>query len=327
MKNSILLPLFFLLYFLLFFIFLSIVSVFYHVIVNHVDLQHLSPENIYSYIMFSMMEVLPAVILFALFLLFFRILIKPGNRILSYVFTVITSTLLLTGSIIVITMITPRKVQESREPDSFINAGYFNELGDNVLYTGAIRKDILSDNLLLDISNTKKNQKLFYSDKAYGEEFNGKMEITFSGSLRKKIILDRDLLKNRYVSMDFFTKELLSSYNIFTTDLKKYAAQGGLAFYLLCFAFCFLIMTTNMFMRISKWPLFNFIFLFFILTGIFFLYKLYATIILVEIQKLISDSFFISLIPILGMIVLGVLFFLFDILFVPSSINDEVALS
>jgi hypothetical protein len=330
-KNSILLPAFFLFYFLIFFIFLTTISVFSLVISNHVDIHQVSSQQVFSYTIFSMIEVLPGAILFSFLILFFRILKRPGNRMLSYLFIIVTATIVLAGGITGIQLIDSREIFDTVHPAHLMSEGQFNRINDNMLYIGEIRESeentMLLDNLLMDISNTKKNQKLYYANKGYINEKNGKIEVVFSGNVRKKIIFEPDLLKTRHLPMDFFTRELLSSYNIFIKDLRTYAARGGIPFFLLCLASSFLFMTTNVFIRISKWPLFNFVFLFFILTGVFFLYKLYNTIVMAELVKLLNNSFLVSLIPVMGIAVLGIFFFLFDVIFIPFNLDNEDSIS
>lgn len=234
---------------------------------------------------------------------------------------VITAAILLAGGIKAFQLIIPEKLNEPVTVNNLIREKSFITIGETVLYTDEIRESSLINNLLADISG--KSQVLAYTPDAYSRQRGENLEILFSGNIRRRIILEKNMQKICQFNFDFVTGELLSSYSLFTGELRRYAVQGNIEFYLFCLAFSFLFITTNMFMRISKWPLFNFIFLFFIITGIFFLYKLFNSIILVELTKLIPDSSIFPLIPIMGMFILGIFFFLFDIIFIPFNLKDK----
>ncbi|MBN2533585.1 MAG: hypothetical protein JXB88_11865 [Spirochaetales bacterium] len=323
MKNSILLPALLLFYSIILLILFTVIFVFFLVISNHVIIQHLSMHTIFYYITSSLVEVLPATILCAIIITFFHILKKPGNRILSYLFMVITATILLAGGTMIFSLITPEKLDEPHTLSDLIQEKSFTSIDETIFFTGEIEGNTLYNNLLADISPRKKTQVLSYAPEAYGRQQDGNLEIAFAGNIRRRIIIENDMQKARSFDFDFFTGELLSSYSILSGELRKLTLKGNVEFYLFCFAFSFLFITTNMFMRISKWPLFNFIFLLFIITGIFFLYKLFNSIILAEFTKLIPDSGILPLIPVIGMFILGIFFFLFDIIFIPFHFKDE----
>lgn len=277
----------------------------------------------FYYFTFSIIEVLPAAILCAMIITFFRILKKPGNRILTYLFLITTAAILLAGGTRVFHLIAPETLNEPNTLSSLIKEKSFKPIGETILYAGEIRGNDLFNNLIVDVSPGRKKQVLSYAPEAYGKQRDGNIEIAFLGRVRRRIVLDSNMQKARYLNFDFFTRELLSSYGIFTRELRKLVLHDTIEFYLFCLAFSFLFTTTNIFMRISKWPLFNFIFLFFINAGIFFLYKLFNSIILVEFNKLIPDSTILPLIPVMGMFVLGIFFFLFDIIFIPFNLKEK----
>jgi hypothetical protein len=322
-KNSILLPAILLFYTLIFLLFLTVISLFFLIISNHVDLQELTGRTVYYYFTSSMEGVLPGAVICALIFTFFYTLQHPGNRIISTLLMTATTAFLLGGGIIVLGLITPGEYTEQHTVSSLIKEKSFSSVNDIILYADEIEENTLINNLLADISREEKRQVLSSYPEAYGRHRDGKIEIAFLGDIRRRIVIDRDMQKARNFNFDFYTRELLSSYTLFTGELKNLASRGGLEFYLLCLGFSFLFVTTNMCMRISQWPLFNVIFLFFIITGIFFLYKLLNSVILMELDKVIQNSTVVTLIPVMGMFVLSIFFFLFDIIFIPHTLGDK----
>jgi hypothetical protein len=320
-KNIILLPFIFLLTLLVIFILITVTHVLYQVVVKHIEFSQVTGELIFSSFPESMLNALPASILLSFILLFFRMLKKPGNRFLAIILIVGAAFVILAGGMKLFTSLIPKGEAEIKKVENFLLPGRFYNTGEEIIYAGEIENNTLRKNLI-SVPEEKKPILAFYRN-GIGRLRGNMLRLSFSGDRSRMITtrVESPYLKN--LSTDFFTSELLSSYSAFVQEFKTLAASGSIEFLILCFAFSFFFMTSGVFMRISKWPLFNFCFMFFIITGVFFLYGLYQNIIIHELSKMMKGSTISSLVPAITMIILGVLLFLIDIIFLPAGFKKK----
>jgi hypothetical protein len=119
-------------------------------------------------------------------------------------------------------------------------------------------------------------------------------------------------------------QRFFDDYQKVNSDLQSFMRSQRWEFYLLCFSLVFFALTSGMWMRITRWPVFNFLVVLLVLRGGFFLYALLREDLVKELGKLLTDSLLVRILPTLSLLAIGVLFFLIDLLFVPyESIREE----
>jgi hypothetical protein len=300
---------------LIIFILLTVTHVLYHVVINHIEFSQVTGELVFSYFPEAMCHALPAAILLSFIFLFFRMLKKPGNRFLSVILIVGMAFVILAGGLKLFTLLIPDKQSVGNKVENFLLPGTFYTTGEEVLYAEEIENNTLRNNLIY-VPEQEKPALHIYRD-GIGRLSGDMLRLSFSGDRIKMISMRIESPYTKNFSSDFFTRELFSSYTAFVEEFKRLAASGGMEFIIFCFAFSFFFMTSGVLMRISKWPLFNLCFMFFIITGVFFLYGLYHNIIIHELSKMMKGSTLLSIVPAITMMISGVLFFIIDIVFLP----------
>jgi hypothetical protein len=126
-------------------------------------------------------------------------------------------------------------------------------------------------------------------------------------------------LQQAHWSVELFIKDFV----LVTDELNNFFMNYKNTFYFLCFALVFAIMSCQVFLRITRWPLFNLLLLIILSRGFLTFYNLMRFEIIIKLLKLGSDSFFIRLLPSLCLVGLGILFFIIDILFIPANLRQK----
>ena len=204
---------------------------------------------------------------------------------------------------------------EREQPARTLNAsnvlkpGVFHVYGEGLLYVEEIEGDSLER-----VVNVR--QKIQYLPRAEARLTEDTITIDMSPhseSLEFPAKTIREGIFRPVISLGWF----LSDYAILTDDLSALLEQRGWEFYLLCVSLILFVMGTNLWMRITRWPLFNFLLVVLIIRGVFFLYAYVRLNLANELGKLFEGSILAKNLPSFGFLLLGLLFILAEALFVP----------
>ncbi|MBN1697030.1 MAG: hypothetical protein JW881_05925 [Spirochaetales bacterium] len=314
-------PFIFLFVLIVIFLLLTSIHVLNQVLAEHIEAGQITIGFILSAFPFAFLYALPASVLLAYIFIFFKMLKTPGYRFFTVIFVAGAAFVVLAAGMIFFTAITPKGQSERKTVEQIILPGKFYNAEKATINTGAIDNNTLSNTLVFS-PGSMRTRMAFYRN-GVGRISGNIIRLSLSGDGREMISLPVGNPYRSAGSNDFFTSEFFSAYGDFVRDLIQLVVSGGIGFYIYCFAFSFFFMTTGVFMRISKWPLFNLCFMFFIITGVFFLYRLYKNILLIELDKLMKGITLSSMVPAVALIITGALLFLIDILFIPAGFEKK----
>ena len=282
---------------------------------NYTSYERVLDRNIFSLIVSSMIVVLPGSIILSWIFLFFHILRKPGNRLLSMVLPLATSIFLLAGGLIVFSGLNPADDSGPQVLSALIREKAVNSIGEDALYCDSVIGNSIENAVIATRGNDERI--LHHTRIATGDVGSREFVIRFSDRIRYTITDEPASLYRHTIDPDFFSEELLSSYEVLASGLAARAKRPGSDFIVFILAFLFFIMTSGVFLRITKWPLFNVILYFFIISGMFFLYNIYSTLIAPELGSLSAGAPEPGTIPVMVFFITGIILFFIDIIFIP----------
>jgi hypothetical protein len=270
---------------------------------------------------YSLERSLPGACIVSLFLLFFRILRRPGSRLLTYMLLLTTVTLVLifghAGLAIISgnreSVIAPVPLPEARKLEPF---------ADGVLYLGGISGTTVSQVVIAEGVSPGLDWNITYRPQA---------ELVRVGETVAIDVGDRRVLletsgRASHLQVPEWLGEGLTDYHILASDLASLAAENSRTFYLLSAAVAFVFIGTNVLSRLTRWPLFNLIVVFLVMRALLILYGFIRTEVVPEWQKVADSLLFVRILPPLVLFGLGTLLYLIDFLFVPfDAWNREIS--
>jgi hypothetical protein len=272
----------------------------------------------------SIKQVLPAACICALLFTFLRMVKKPGSRLLSLLLLLTTASAVLIFGEIGVGLLPSQKVPPFRPKDTF-KEGEFNTYGEGLLYIGEIEGDTLERVVLIRPPESPGGWELQYFPRIEARLEEDSIVIDMaphsSGNLEFPARNIREGIFRPVTSLSWFLKD----YEVLTQDLGSLTEQRGSEFYLLCCSLVFFVLGMNMWMRITRWPLFNFLLVVLIMRGVFFLYASVRLNLADELGKLFEGSILVKNLPSFGLLLFGLLFILIDALFVPYNQLKEEA--
>ena len=263
-------------------------------------------------------DVIPVSSIVSLLFIFIRILKKPGIHILTFMLPLATAFCVLFFGIIGINMIV-KPVEETVPVKNYIKPGKFLFFDNNILYIGSISDNTVSNIIYIDSNdlflNPGNNMKIYkYIDRAQAELKDNKINIH---SADITLSLDTMTYYSGFYAADSILESVFNGISLLNRELNEFLQNNLLEFAILCFSFVFIVMASNVFMRITRWPLFNFFVVMFITIGSVFLYNFLKNHIVMEFFSEISDSFFLRMIPSISLLLIGLIFVFIDIIFIP----------
>jgi hypothetical protein len=197
-----------------------------------------------------------------------------------------------------------------------LKPGIFHIYGEGLLYVEDIEGDLLKGVAHVQTSAVPGEQSIQYFPRTEAKLVGRNIAIDMkppSGSLEFPVEVIREGIFQPVTSLAWF----LADYAILTNDMASLLEQRGWEFYLLCISLIFFVLGTNLWMRITRWPLFNFLLVVLIIRGVFFLYAYVRLNLANELTTLFEDSILAKNLPSFGFLILGLLFILAEALFVP----------
>ena len=305
-RKSLILPLHFLFNFLIIVIVIAGLDLLYRIGAAPTE-QGVAVINMIPY---SVKQVLPAACICALLFTFLRMVKKPGSHLLSLLLLMTTASAVLIFSEIGVSLIEREQPARTLNASNVLKPGVFHVYGEGLLYVEEIEGDSLER-----VVNVR--QKIQYLPRTEARLTGNTIAIDMSlhsePALEFPAITIRERIFRPVISLGWFLRD----YAILTDDLSTLLEERGWEFYLLCVSLIFFVLGTNMWMRITRWPLFNFLLVVLIIRGVFFLYAYVRLNLANELGKLFEGSILAKNLPSFGLLLLGLLFILAEALFVP----------
>jgi hypothetical protein len=185
------------------------------------------------------------------------------------------------------------------------------------------------------VTDAAVNGALVYTiDTASGERFavypsggatekNGIFSIQFDGAKPAELSAALPPAAGRIFEPDPMTAFFLRDMGVLTADFRILLASSPAEFFIAAFALLFLSASSMAIMRFTRWPLLNALLLISAVRIYFLLYHFLSVTAGPEIAKGLADPHIARLFPSIAFIVLGVLFLMIDIIFIPANRHGE----
>ncbi len=307
-RNTIILPARFLFYFLIFLLVLTAV--------DFLLALGISPEQpgiiplLIDRLPYTLKSALVASCLAGFLAIFFTMLKKPGSRLMSFILLLLTASAVLIFGRLGLQGILP---PASREQAPVVVPGKFHPHRNGSFYVDEVL-DGRFNRLVIYSEDEEKSKLKYISSSSVQREDNGIILRTEDG---EELILEIANEEKTRIQPEKSLKPLLSEYELLNGELESLMESSFPEFILLCAALVFVLLSTQVLMRISRWPLFNFLLVLSVIRGISFLYSSLRTGSINVLETLVSEGLFSRILPSLLFLALGVLLLLIDILFVP----------
>lgn len=259
---------------------------------------------------------IPAVIT-ALVLSAFRIVRKPFSRFLALAVCLGAGYLMLVNSMIWLHRLGAEVRQLPQAARQYIQPRSFLRMGDSLLSASSVTQNAVKGVLLYSPPEAPGPRLSAYPSGEVAQS-NGTLSVRLANG-RPMVLSQKlepsygSLLKPDAVSA-FFLKDI----SVITADFERLLSQALGEFFIACFSLLFLCTASMAILRFTRWPLINIFFLILAIRGYFFLYHLLAVDLSPEIARVIADPLVSRLFPSAVFAVLGLLFLLVDILFIPT---------
>jgi len=269
-----------------------------------------------------LLQILPVSILISLVALFIRILVKPGSRFLSFLLPLGTAFAVLIFGYYFLneTSSSPHAEKRAVKTERFLLPGKFTDLGGYTVFAEALQNGKAANLILMEDgkSATENEQKKFnfYSRIEIDADEQG---ITLYPLNEKGVKINA-----RPVYSSIFQEESqLSSFfrdiGLLNAELDRQYHNSSTGFLILSFSLLFFCVASSVLMRISRWPLLNFMIGLLILRGMFSLFRFLKTEIILELKKVLVDFPLIDALPAMIFLFLGLVLLLIDLVFVDYS--------
>jgi len=270
-----------------------------------------------------LLQILPVSILISLVALFIRILIKPGSRFLSFLFPLGTAfAVLIFGYYFLNETLPhagtlPHAEKTAVKAERFLLPGKFIDLGGYTVYAESLQDGEAANFILMEDgkSGTENEQKKFnfYSR----VEINaGAQGITLYPSNEKEVEINVRPVYSFIFQEDPLLNSFFRDIGLLNAELARQYHHSRTGFLILSFSLVFFCVASSVFMRISKWPLLNFMIGLLILRGMFSLFRLLKTEIILELKKVLAESSLIDSLPAMIFLFFGLVLLLIDLVFV-----------
>lgn len=317
MKDSLLLPVIFLLIFLVVFLLIAGLGTLKGLGERFSEGSITMVEAISYNLPVRLLQILPVSILISLVALFIRILIKPGLRFLSFLLPLGTAFAVLIFGYYFLNETSLHTKKTAVKAERFLLPGKFTNLGGYTVYAESLQDGEAANLILMEDgkSGTENKQKKF--------NFYSRLEINADAQGITLYPLNEKGVKinvRPFYSFIFQEDPLLNSFSrdigLLNAELARQYHHNRTGFLILSFSLVFFCVASSVFMRISKWPLLNFMIGLLILRGMFSLFRFLKTEIILELKKVLADSSLIDSLPAMIFLFFGLVLLLIDLVFV-----------
>ncbi len=333
MKDIIRLPIFFLFVVILLFILFFGLSVLAYWGIVHSEGREAALQAVEAGLPGLLVQVLPAAVFAALFILMAHIAAKPGSRFLSLLIPLAGAFVLLAVGYQILQQLEPADRQTAGvsragavEPSSrrYLVPGVFNTAESKVIYIEQIGERTVSPVVLVEGGSA--DRKLLYFPQGFvlvGDD-SVVLRMGMAGMDRNTLEIDPQpvygamfdegpVLKRLFSDVDFLNRELL---RVFRSSLPE--------FYFAVLALVVAFYGSGMFLRLSRWHLLNITLALLALRGLLALFCLLGEGVVFELGKDMSNPQALKFLPEVVLFVVGGLLVLIDLLFVPFKRKEGV---
>jgi hypothetical protein len=315
-RHSLLVPPVFILIFLVVFISLTSVHTLISFGVYFSDSHDPGIAFILQKIPYSMAYTLPASVLLTILLMLFRLIRSPGNKLISSLLLTISGFLILVFGMIILIPALPAEKANPRVYKDYIEAQRFNRIDDVLIYPSRILIPNLPNVLV--VVPGKEDWKFSHLANARLVVTGTDLVLSGEGFAPKRISSDSKTKFGALLEEDLVISGVLSAFSVFAEELRKLATTRATEFFLLGFAFVFFFVSSGVLLKITKWPLLNLSLMLFVVIGTLLLFAFYQTQVVPELGKYVKSGLLSTATPTIVMLILGLLFTLIDLIFIPS---------
>jgi hypothetical protein len=293
-KRSLLLPAWFLFYFILLLMLFSLL----HVVGDG------GSSSLVQKIPNSLRESVPGAVVAAILVLFFHMIQNPGNHLISLIILLATATaVLVTGSYGADLLYEP----EISNVSPTVVQGSFRNVEEGLLFTENEEEGALRGLVLYRSTPLEEEWRLTY----YPAGILGNGRVVFP---------NEESVQLSAAPVPAIQAGLLTQYlddiRLFSGDLYGLIGESIWRLWLLGFSIVFATVASYLFMRVTRWRLFNVFFTFIVVRGIFFAYSAIRSAVVPQLGDQTEPSLFLDQLPVLVLLALGALFLLADIVFI-----------
>ena len=323
-RNTVILPALFLLFFLIFLVLLAGMDLL-HVLQSQ-SAQTKTAAVLPGRIPEVVAHALPAACTGGLLALFFTMMKRPGSRTVSVVLVLVTLSAVLIFARLGLAALAPASKPTSPSPEPI--PGRFTELSGGTLYAahvseGELRTAVVARESQADAGPPPAGAAgrpgaddwtLLPLDRApYRWDGANLVAGTAAGG---ELTLGASEETARVRTTESLAP-LQREYGLLNVELDRLLEDRFAEFVLFAVSIAFVLLSTQIFMRISRWPLFNVTVVILAVRGLLLLFFALRRGYLAELQALVPEGLFERILPSLLFLAVGMLLFLVDILFVP----------
>lgn len=152
----------------------------------------------------------------------------------------------------------------------------------------------------------------------------GKLSLTLAGGSPAVLTDPAAPVVESVFKADALTAALLRDVSTLTSDFKKLLEDSLGDFFIASLSLLFLCTASLAILRVTRWPMINVILLAVVLRAIILFYHFLSTTLRPEVAKVITDPLVVRLFPSIALGIIGVIFLLVDILFIPADRYRQV---
>jgi hypothetical protein len=278
---------------------------------------------------------LPVSVMAALMLLLFRVANRPASRLLSLVIPLGAAFVLLAFGYQLLHGLPPPPARSgtaaeaqgppAAAPSLYMLPGVFNQVGDRIVYPesvtgGLLGPTVYAEGLLVGEGGSvgraaEGGQVLRYYSTGRARATSEGLTMGWPG--RGTVQLRAEPVFATLFGPDPALRWLFADLQLLNGELDRALAASLPSFYLTCLALVFCFYAVGMFFRLSRWPLLNALLAILAARGVLLLLRVLRQGVAVELGKIFGITRTLQLAPAMGLLLVGIVLFLLDLLFVP----------
>ena len=155
-------------------------------------------------------------------------------------------------------------------------------------------------------------------------ETGGKLSLALAGAGPAVLTDPAASVVESVFTPDALTASLLRDVSTLTSDFKALLADSLGDFFVASLSLLFLCTASLAILRVTRWPMINVVLLAVALRAVILFYHFLSTTVRPEVSKVIADPLVVRLFPSIILAIIGVIFLLVDILFIPADRYRQV---
>jgi hypothetical protein len=274
-----------------------------------------------------LVQVLPAAVLIALFILLARIAAKPGSRFLSLLIPLAGAFVLLAFGYQILQSVGPPEETGSRvtrsgtvesSPRRYLVPGVFNTTESKVIYIEEIDERTVSPVVLAEGGSA--DPQLLYFPQARVSVGEGSVVIRMAGYTLE---IDPDPVFAGMFDHDPVLGRLFADLDFLNRELRRVFRHSLPAFYFAVLALVIAFYGSGMFLRLTRWHLLNITLALLVVSGLLALFRVLGEGVVVGLEEHLEYPQALEFLPEAALLVIGGFLLLLDLLFVPFRRREE----